>query len=525
MSAKRLHVRVVALLLALGVGSVFGLRPSHADSETVTSGVRSQAVQPTLDLNHLALSGDFTIRYTVIDRDSRLIREPDVPQQSQMRRERFGSEVSDRTGRPMTLTLSQRGGAFLCQLMTNQPDPSTAREGDKAQSQVVLYDGKQSFVHVFGNPSSSSTIISQNTRVYEGLDGIDLSAMPVFSSNTSGLTLIKSLNPIGDGIYEGVVLDPGNAVGHALNFYDPTTLVHIAYAQGKPRVTQIIRRDSDGTVSRQMDVTEWALFRGVWIPAKASYAFTSFSAPGKRNPSHTIEWSLLDATATADARQFDFSTYLHAGDAVVTSGNSTEGSSQVNLTYKPTGGSLDHLRQDALAAQSQLTNRKDQFVRRVKADTTNHGDGQDANVLFSKAKSQAAASDRRVFLVFHASWCGPCFILHRFLTDPKVKPIIDAHFVVQELDIWEREKNGRENPGGAALDTEYGGPNSIPFFVLLNSKGNKLSDSIHNGANMGVPTRPEDVAFLMRSLKAAAPSLTVQELTALKAGLQRSTTL
>jgi len=102
---------------------------------------------------------------------------------------------------------------------------------------------------------------------------------------------------------------------------------------------------------------------------------------------------------------------------------------------------------------------------------------------------------------------------------------MDAHFVVQELDIWEREKNGWENPGGAALDKKYGGPDSIPFFAVLDAAGGKLSDSIHEGDNMGMPTQPEDVAFFLRLLKTSAPGLTDAEMAALKAGLQRSAAL
>jgi len=61
------------------------------------------------------------------------------------------------------------------------------------------------------------------------------------------------------------------------------------------------------------------------------------------------------------------------------------------------------------------------FTKALKADATNHGDGEDAGALLRAAQARAAAGGRKVFLVFHASWCGPCFVLHRFLDDPQIR--------------------------------------------------------------------------------------------------------
>ena len=556
MRINRMHLHTMAMLWALGAGCLLGLRPSHALSEVVTpdSGANSlhNVDLPGLDPDQFALSDDFTIRYTITDRDIRpmevrvagvkgneqlLLREylkdanhglppppgQAVPPEIRKRAEEDAKRLLDTTGRPMTVTLSEHGGNFLCQRMTNQPDPNTAAKGDMSWSDIVLFDGRQSFHHIF-EPRPTDDSVLENNFLWDGFDGAELSAMPVFCSRTAVFPLIRSLIPVGDGVYQGDVLDPGNSGDHGISLYDPKTLVHVAYAAGKPRITQIVRQDPDGTVSRHMEITDWALFQGVWIPAKASYTFTSFTTEGKRVPSHVVAWSLLDAKATADARPFDRSTYLHAGDRVVFMSKPTV-VGQFDLTFNPVGGSLDQQRQAAQEAQRQLAARLPQFSKQMKADTTNHGHGEEAGLLLRAAEMRAAASDRKVFLVFHASWCGSCFMLHRFLTDPQVKPVLDAHFVVQDLDIWERQKNGWENPGGAALDKKYGGPNSIPFFAVLNASGSKEGDSMHGGENMGMPTQPEDVAIFLHLLKAAAPGLTEAELRTLKAGLARSAIL
>lgn len=171
-------------------------------------------------------------------------------------------------------------------------------------------------------------------------------------------------------------------------------------------------------------------------------------------------------------------------------------------------------------AERQAENRR--FVAALNADKTNHGDGRNAALLLHTAEARAAAGKKKVLLVFHASWCGPCFVLHRFLEDPQVRPIMNAHFVVQDLDIWEHNKNGWENPGGTALYKKYKGPNSVPFFAILDAKGSKQGDSMHYGKNMGIPTGVSDVQFFLKMLKRTAPSLTARELTTLKAGLKRS---
>jgi hypothetical protein len=166
------------------------------------------------------------------------------------------------------------------------------------------------------------------------------------------------------------------------------------------------------------------------------------------------------------------------------------------------------------------------FIALRDADPDNHGNGANAKMLLRAACLTAATGHKAVIIIFHASWCGPCFVLHHFLKDPTVAPIINAHFVVQSIDIWEHpDKKAWENPGGTGLYAKYGGTKAdgssqgVPFTAILDASGSKLTDSNIDGENVGYPSSSAD-EFLAR-LKKASPTLSDDDIATLKDALIR----
>jgi thioredoxin-related protein len=174
-------------------------------------------------------------------------------------------------------------------------------------------------------------------------------------------------------------------------------------------------------------------------------------------------------------------------------------------------------------AAEKLAARK-RFRAMVVADKTSHGDGRDAHVILAEDEQRAAATHRKLFVVFHASWCHPCYLLHNFLNDPRARSVMDAHFVVQELDLWEAaDDKSWENPGADAIYRHYsGGENEgVPYYVVLDTHGRMIGDSKRNGQNMGMPEEPAEIDCFVATLKRADPRLSTAETAVLEEGIAR----
>jgi len=86
--------------------------------------------------------------------------------------------------------------------------------------------------------------------------------------------------------------------------------------------------------------------------------------------------------------------------------------------------------------------------------------------------------------------------------------------VITKLVVSENEKSKYlENPGGAAVLRKFGGEGQgLPFFAFLDAKGELIVNPRRDGAdNIGHPFQPEEVAWFMKMLQKAAPSMTAAD--------------
>ena len=139
-----------------------------------------------------------------------------------------------------------------------------------------------------------------------------------------------------------------------------------------------------------------------------------------------------------------------------------------------------------------------------------------AKQILAAALKEASASKKNVFVIFHATWCSWCKRLDAALTNPEVKKVIDANYVVTHLDVMERgdKVQTAENPGGNEIMKELGGEKSgLPFYVVLDPAGKKIADSnvMPGNTNIGFPGSAEEIAAFDKILKQTAPHMTDQE--------------
>ena len=149
-----------------------------------------------------------------------------------------------------------------------------------------------------------------------------------------------------------------------------------------------------------------------------------------------------------------------------------------------------------------------------------------AEGILKAALQKAESSNRTVFLIFHASWCGWCKKLDAALEDRTIKELMEEHYVIARLDVLESGNNIQtlENPGGKKIMTELGGEKSgLPFYAFMDAKGKKIADSnvMPKNQNIGYPNSTEEIMEFGKLLEKSAPRMSVGQRATIVAYLQK----
>jgi thioredoxin-related protein len=144
------------------------------------------------------------------------------------------------------------------------------------------------------------------------------------------------------------------------------------------------------------------------------------------------------------------------------------------------------------------------FITLARAQT-----GPSATALLREDCIKAGKENKKVFVMFHASWCGWCHRMDKSMNEEDCKKYFDDNFVVRHFVVDESaDKKNLETPGAAAFRTKYGGDGQgIPFWLIFDSEGNLLADSMRpdgttgNKTNTGCPAEVAEVAYFISVLK------------------------
>jgi hypothetical protein len=258
------------------------------------------------------------------------------------------------------------------------------------------------------------------------------------------------------------------------------------------------------------------VFRGSLIPEDAvCWTFRAEPRSGNtKSLNYQISYRLLGVSSRAlPENWFQFSYFTTQEMPVISNGVRTE-----TLIFDPKAGDLiTQLRNRPSQTLERQKRDADLYLRRI-ADRTNHGDGRPVKAMLNSAMAQAAASNRRVLLVFTTSWCGVCYDLRRYIDDPEIARIFGKYYVTEEIYSWERGENKRwENAGGDVLYDKYHGDGTIPFVVILSSSGKMLVNSLSQGHNVGMPTEIQEsgIYAFLRMIRITASGITPKELSTL----------
>jgi thioredoxin-related protein len=154
-----------------------------------------------------------------------------------------------------------------------------------------------------------------------------------------------------------------------------------------------------------------------------------------------------------------------------------------------------------------------------------------AEEIMKEAFTSAKKQNKKVLVMFHASWCGWCHKMDTSLNDASVKKFFDDNFVIRHLVVFESKgKENLENPGALEMLAKYDAKEQgIPFWLIFDKDENFLADSrmkakingVEKLQNTGCPASADEVDYFIGVLKKTT-SLNDDQLQIIRARFRRN---
>ena len=115
--------------------------------------------------------------------------------------------------------------------------------------------------------------------------------------------------------------------------------------------------------------------------------------------------------------------------------------------------------------------------------------------ILQKAYKQARLENKKVFVIFHASWCGWCHKMDSSMNDKSCQKFFNDNYIICHLTVDEsKDKKNLETPGADEFRKKYHGENAgLPFWLIFDKKGKLLADSKMRADGAGLDTKGESI--------------------------------
>jgi thioredoxin 1 len=140
-------------------------------------------------------------------------------------------------------------------------------------------------------------------------------------------------------------------------------------------------------------------------------------------------------------------------------------------------------------------------LRQPLEDKVIYPQGIDATQEIAEALREAAATHKRLLLVFGGNWCFDCHVLDEAFHSPEIAPTLNKSFLVAHIDIGEMDKN---------LDVakKYDIPldRGVPAVAVLDSDGKLLFSQKQGEFEAARSMAPEDILAFLNKWKPSPKS-------------------